>query len=586
MIRRHSIVVVAASHCRAEPMLAGAAVRSASIVAISRLRAAIVGVVALAALSVTGATAGQAPRFLPDDPISRDADNLPMPKPAEVELSAIYDVFANSFAFKPQDEIPSALNANTLGEVPESSWFTNRLGVRDMSIEELVRGPARQDGPTGRLTVLDGKFTGITPGFSVRDGRGDLYFIKFDRAEYPRLSTAADVIGSKFFYAFGYNVPTNYIHYIQPDELDISPDAEVLLTVERRRVPMQRTHLDSILSTAARLPDGRVRVVASRGVEGEPVGPFRFFGTRSDDGNDIFPHQHRRELRGYFVLAALLNHDDSRSFNTLDTYVGAEGQGYLKHYLLDFSSTLGSGSDSRRRIAPQNRRAGNEYIIEIKPAIATALTMGIWERPWMKVDYEYPLHPEAGRIEAEFFEPPRWKPEYPNPAFERMLLDDAFWATKIVARLTDEAIRAIVQTGRYEDPDTVEFLARIIMQRRDKIVAYYFSQLNPLDGFRVEDTALRFENLGERAGLATVEAYEYEWSTFDNDTGEIAGIGSGEASGDPIPMPSTADRADADYLMVRLRTRAPGAPNWHKSVDVYVRLGGAPSVVGIEREVD
>ena len=145
----------------------------------------------------------------------------------------------------------------------------------------------------------------------------------------------------------------------------------------------------------------------------------------------------------------------------------------------------------------------------------------------MGVPYAYPLHPEAGRIEADFFEPARWKPEYPNPAFARMLLDDAFWATKIVARLSDEAIRALVETGRYEDSDTVEFLARIVMQRRDKIVAYYFSQLNPLDGFRVDDGVLLFDNLGERAGLATADAYEYEWFMFDNDTRDLAGIGSG-----------------------------------------------------------
>ena len=549
-------------------------------------RALVIVVATLAALVVANAAAGQAPKFLPDDPIGRDADDLPMPKPAEVELSALYDLFANSFAFKPQDEIPAALNVNTLGEVPNSSWFTNRIGVRDMSIAELVRGPDVHDGPTGRLRVVDGKFSGIPPGFAVRDGRGDLYFIKFDPVEYPRLSTAADVIGSKFFHAFGYNVPSNYIYYIEPDELDISPDAEVVLTAERRRVPMRRAHLDQILSNAARLPDGRVRVVASLGVPGAPVGPFRFFGTRSDDANDIFPHPHRRELRGYRVLSALLNHDDSRSFNTLDTYIGEERAGHLKHYLLDFSSTLGSGSDTRRRIAPQNPRAGNEYIIEFTPALVTALTLGMWERPWMGVPYAYPLHREAGRIEANFFEPSRWKPEYPNPAFERLRLDDAFWATKIVARLTDEAIRAIVQTGRYADPDTVEFLARIIMQRRDKIVAHYFSHVNPLDGFRVDDGALRFDNLGERAGLATVEAYEYEWFTFDNDTRELAAIESGETSETTVSLPSSADRANADYLMVRLRTRAPGMPPWRRSVDVYVRHRAAPSIVGIEREID
>ena len=143
-----------------------------------------------------------------------------------------------------------------------------------------------------------------------------------------------------------------------------------------------------------------------------------------------------------------------------------------------------------------------------------------------------------------------------------------------------------MQTGRYEDPDTVEFLANIIRQRRDKIVAYYFSQVNPLDGFRIEDGTLRFDNLGERAGLAAAEAYEYEWFTFDNNTRELAGIGSGETSETAVSLPSSADQAGADYIMVRLSTRASGMPNWRRSVEVHVRLRAAASVVGIEREID
>ena len=32
---------------------------------------------------------------------------------------------------------------------------------------------------------------------------------------------------------------------------------------------------------------------------------------------------------------------------------------------------------------------------------------------------KYTVYPEVGRIEAAFFQPHAWKPEYPNPAFER-----------------------------------------------------------------------------------------------------------------------------------------------------------------------
>ena len=92
-------------------------------------------------------------------------------------------------------------------------------------------------------------------------------------------------------------------------------------------------------------------------------------------------------------------------------------------------------------------------MIDLSAAWKTAFTLGLWDRSWRQVKYPYPNYPEVGRIEAKFFEPAKWKPEYPNPAFDRMLADDAFWAAKIVARFSDEAIRAIVKTGDYLSPD-------------------------------------------------------------------------------------------------------------------------------------
>src|SRR5690348_11929008 len=40
-----------------------------------------------------------------------------------------------------------ALGVNALDEVPDSTWFTNRIGVRDLSLDELRAGPARIDSP-------------------------------------------------------------------------------------------------------------------------------------------------------------------------------------------------------------------------------------------------------------------------------------------------------------------------------------------------------------------------------------------------------------------------------------------------------
>ena len=110
-------------------------------------------------------------------------------------------------------------------------------------------------------------------------------------------------------------------------------------------------------------------------------------------------------------------------------------------------------------------------------------------------------------------------------------------------------------------------------------------QLNPLDDFRAEDSTLEFRNLGAEHDLADVQAYEYEWSAFDNATSRLTPLGEkGESMNANVPMP-TVSKAEAGHLMVRIRTRSREEPNWGKAVDVYLRNENGRSVVGIEREI-
>jgi hypothetical protein len=455
------------------------------------------------------------------------------------------------------------------------------MGARLMTIEELVRGPLRGDGPdmSRPWTVIRGKAGGISPGFTVRDARGDVYFIKLDPEGFPNLSTAADVIASRFFHAFGYLVPENHVAYVRRDQLTLAPDARITESGHGRR-SMRERDLDQILARVYRRQDGAIRVVAGHALQGEDIGPHEFIGTRPDDANDVFPHEHRRDLRGYRVFAAWLNHDDSRSVNTLDTFMPvAEGRGWVQHHLIDFSSALGSGSTASKEIAPQAARSGNEYIVELGPALKAAVTLGLWERPWNKVEYR--VHPEIGRIEADYFRPETWKPEYPNPAFARMLPDDAFWAARIVSRFTDEMVRALVHTGQYDDPAAERQLADTLIKRRDKTIGYYFRQVNPVAEFEVVPAAggesLRFRNLGQDAGLGRADAYEYQWFGFDNVTRALTPLGAPSQSvATEIAVPASG----GEYRMARIRTRA-AEPNWMKTVDVYLRGGG---LVGVERE--
>src|SRR5262249_20466429 len=117
----------------------------------------------------------------------------------------------------------SAQDINTLGEVPDGTWYTNRHAFHRMSIDELRRGPGNSTPPwkDEPWAVVGAKSDGVTPGFVIEDGHKNRYLLKFDPPGSPELASAADVIGSKFFYALGYFTPENYIVRFHREDLAI-----------------------------------------------------------------------------------------------------------------------------------------------------------------------------------------------------------------------------------------------------------------------------------------------------------------------------------------------------------------------------
>ncbi len=533
------------------------------------------GWLALACLGLGLAAQGmQGERFLPDDPLWRDEDDLPVAKPRERRLSQIADFLENTFLRRPEGAISPAENINTLGEVPDSSWFTNRIGRRAMTIEELVRGPDRGTGPDqgSPVTIVRAKTEGVTPGFTVRDARGDLYFVKFDPLDQPQLATSAEVVATKFFYAFGYHVPENHLVFLRPDQLRIGASAK-LTDRDGKTRPMIPEDVAELLRQVPRRRDGTVQALASLALQGSPLGPFRYFGTRADDPNDIFPHENRRELRGLRVFSAWLNHDDARSINSLDTFIANGDLGYVRHHLIDFGSCLGSGS-----VQVQSRRAGNEYLLEWGPILRSAVSFGIIDRPWRKIPY--PELPGVGRFEAEHFQPESWKPEYPNPAFDRMTPEDGLWAAKIVQRFSDEMIAALVKTGLYEDSRSEAYLIQTLIKRRDRIVRHYLAAINPLSDFAVTGGAITFRNPGLEAGLSSGSSYSYQWFDYDNGFRRAVETGSPQTTASTtIAWPDSA----SPFLMLRVRIADSAIESWRKPVDVFLRVGPPPAVVGIDR---
>jgi hypothetical protein len=537
-------------------------------------------ILALLSAVVTGiqGTAAQSRVYYPDDPIVTDPETQDASKVASWEISDPYDFVQNTF-FKPGERGPRrAMNVNTIDEVPDSSWFTNRIGMRPITVDEVRRGPDTTTGPApGVWTIVSGKTDGVTPGFTIRDTAGITWFIKFDPQSNPEMATGAEMVATKLFWALGYHVPENHLATLVRDNLARDEKATIRDLRGRRRA-LTKDDVDGLLMQAARNEDGTYRVIASRALPGRPVGPFRYFGTRPDDPNDIYPHEHRRELRGLRVFAAWLNHDDSRSINSLDTIVERDGRRIVWHHLIDFGSTLGSGS-----IYAQKPRAGNEYLWEARPTVITALTLGLWVRPWIRV--KYPDIKSVGNFEATFFQPDAWKPEYPNAAFDQAQPDDLFWAARRVMAVPDDIIRAAVDAAAYSDPRATAYVHEVLVARRDKVGFSWLTHVNPLVDFALAaDGTLTFRNAAVDAQrVAPADTYSVQWARFDNNTDKATPAGTSDRM-TTLSAKAPAALLDAAFIEARVAAHAAGHPAWAGPVIVRFRKQADEwSLVGLRR---
>ena len=548
-------------------------------------KAAIAGVVAVLAVATVVSTRSASPRFYPDDPLWTDNDGLiDASKAVPIEDSNGYDFLVNTLGHPGERRDVRALNVNTVDEVPDSSWFTNRIGRKEMSVADIVRGPDRVERVdiTG-WQVSGGKTTGVQPGFRMTDPAGQIYQIEIDPPSNPELASGVEMIGTAFYHAIGYNVVDVYIAEIDREALVIADRATIRDPLNGRRRQMKKYDLDNVFNRAARLDNGRYRVLVSRFAPGTPLGNFRYYSRRPDDPNDLVLHEHRRELRGARVFGAWLNHDDSRGINSLDMLETTNGRGWIKHYMFDFGSILGSGT-----VYAQRHRPGNEYMFEQKPGWLTLATLGLYVRPWMTIDYP-DVPSSVGRIEAEQFDPLKWKPEYPNAAFENMRTDDAFWAARIVSKFSDAAIRAVVEKAAYSDPAATDFLTKTIVTRRDKVVAAWINQVCPaVDAMLSADGTLSFRNAAVEAKAATApERYELNWFRFDNATDQRTPVGGAmTASSGSARAPEGL--MTGDFVGVSVTATHAQQSGWATPSTFIFRRGGAGAsaswaLVGVER---
>ncbi len=473
-----------------------------------------------------------------------------------------------------------ARNVNAFDEVPDSTFFVNRHGREAMSVEALQKGPAVTTGPDSGAPwrITKGKFEGMTPGFFIRDAKGDRYLLKFDPLDNLEMATGAEVAASRFMHAMGYFVPQYTIAEFKREQLAIEPGARVYdesgfqkeLTPER---------LEEFLLFVPETDRGSYRASASRILEGEILGPMKFQGRRRNDPDDPYRHEDRREIRALRVFSSWLNNTDLRESNSLDVVQARDGEKKIWHYLIDFGSSFGAAAEG-----PKAPMIGHVYLLDYGDIVKGILSLGFWEKPWQKrwrEAGEEAGRPSVGYFDNRNFKPGRFKNQLPHYGFKDLTRADGFWAAKILMRFSDEEIRQVVETGEFSDKEAEKELVQTLIERRDLIGKFWFKVANPLDDFRLfqEDGGgyrLQFEDLGVRHGLAPAEGTRYQFEVIARKGNRAIRVAQKEISERDFEVESEWLRNDP-ALDLLIRSRRPEEKIWSPFVLIQIRTEGGTS---------
>lgn len=386
------------------------------------------------------------------------------------------------------ERVGPALDIDPLGRVPTSSWFVARAAV---SPEALFDGPGGSP-PRLPLTVLGTKGAGASLGFHVRDARGIRYLIKLDASHAPEVQTGGHLVVHRILWALGYRVAEDHLVRFRREDLRLAADADIdrgLLSD-----PLDETRLADLLSRAAAAASPEsgdapfYRALASRFVEGKPLGGFPQTGTRLEDPNDLIPHERRRSLRGLFLSAAWLDHSDMKEGNMLDVWVRTEarpGRHHVRHLLIDFGLALG-GFGRVEHIDS----AGYQYLFEPVPFLTNLFSFGLVTRPMDR--RSVPILRGVGWFDAATFVPASWRPIAPYAPFRVRDPNDDLWAAGRIARLGLAHLRAAVAAGEFSDPRTEAYLVETLRVRQEKVIDWAFSRRAPLFDFELEKGQLCF----------------------------------------------------------------------------------------------
>ncbi|MEL6820339.1 MAG: hypothetical protein AAFP70_01160, partial [Calditrichota bacterium] len=121
-------------------------------------------------------------------PLPPPADNETIAEPAEQEINPAAESFDKQISMQIEEGLDisrglrrlfgkrkEAYNVDAFDEVFNSTWFNNRHHMNEMSEDVFSRGPDQGTGPDteSSWTIISAKSQGVTPGFAIKDSRGD-----------------------------------------------------------------------------------------------------------------------------------------------------------------------------------------------------------------------------------------------------------------------------------------------------------------------------------------------------------------------------------------------------------------------------
>jgi hypothetical protein len=301
------------------------------------------------------------------------------------------------------------------GTVPNSAFFT-QTAIRSYTTERLCE-EFSEIAPVGAIKITKEKQDGTSEGFFGEDERGKSYIFIFDPPFNPEMQTSAEHIGSTLVRMLGWRVPKT-----------------VICTVNGTGNPQY---------------DGR-RACATLAVK------------KYSGGWTYRDYRDRREVRALTTVAAWLNNVDQSEHNT---GISQPAEGVYAYYIWDYGCSMGSFT-----FRPKWPRLGWQYLFDPIHRHTAQLCGPPWET-------DYQVHSPAVGYFTDNFDPERWVPFYPNLGLEDATPADKRWAAERIAQITDEQIRAIVESATYTYPSDTEYVIATLIARRDRMASTYLSDL-------------------------------------------------------------------------------------------------------------